>query len=104
MKELEQVKRVEKEVSRQIEQARRNSEKRIAGMAAEKEKLVDDRLKAVEAGLEVEKQKARAEAEKEAERVRKSSVAEVGNIEEEARKNFGNAVKLVLRHLTYGRS
>ncbi len=104
MKELEHIKKIESEVSRQIESARSKAEKKVSAVHKEKENVIKESLRKVELRLERKMENERAAAEAEAAGTLKASDLKLKGAEQEAKSNFEKAVDMVLGFLVYGRS
>jgi vacuolar-type H+-ATPase subunit H len=101
MKGLEHIKKLENEVSRKIEAARSNAEKKVSGMVRDREKLIEDRLGPVKLRLARDIEKNKVDAEAEAAKILRTSDVKIREIQEGAEKNFQKAVKTILGFLTY---
>lgn len=101
MKELEQIKKVENEVSRNIEIARSNAEKKISGMSRDKDKIVGERLESLKLKLDRNLEKNRAAAEADAANILKASDTTLREVQKSGEKNFQKAVKMILGFFSY---
>ena len=104
MKELERIKKVENDVSRKIELARKNSEKKVNDMRTGKDRLVEERLDEIRKRMKKDSEMNVKDAEKEASDMIKPSDAKIREIQKTAEKNFGKAVQMILEVLTGDKS
>lgn len=104
MKELEYIKKVENEVSRKIDTARKNSEKKVSVLRGDRDSLVEERLRTTREKLGKDSEQNRKDAEKEAADMIKASDAGIMKIQKTAEKNFDKAVHMILEVLTNDKS
>jgi len=96
MKELEEIKRIENEILKKTELARRKAEKQAAVLKSSKDSIISERLRKADEVHRAEMERARASAEKEAAKLLKASDDKAAEIEKTAQRNFSKAVKMIL--------
>lgn len=99
MKELEQIKSVEEDVSKEVERATKKAEKIISDASSEKEIIIEKTVKLAESKKETMVEKAKQNAEKEKEAIIKDSEKQVKDIEAKGKQNFSKAVDMLLKKL-----
>lgn len=100
MNETEQIKKLEEEIARKIENEKLASEKKIAELKAKKQQMVQEKISEAEKEAEKEFKREKKNAEKEAEKITEGVAVELKKIEERANKNFNVAINKIIEEFS----
>jgi ATP synthase H subunit len=98
MKEIEYIKKVEEEVSKEVERAKKEAENRINLASLERDKIIEKALEIAESRTKRIIEKAKTEAEKEGGEIMKDADKQTQEIERVGKKNLSKAVEMILRN------